>query len=175
MFKGVAIVGNLLTFDLGSCPPCECSLVWRETPPWAELELQLSAGDCQHPCPETVQQGGTSGSRNQSVLSRDLCRVPECLRGSWSRLQRQGHRHRGSEGTDRAVTPATGVCVPQTWERHNTRGCFPMFCWACHVMCSEEILLCLRVFCCLWLSLTSTFPCWGKQINILRVTPHCKR
>lgn len=44
---------------------------------------------------------------------------------------------------------------------------------------SEEVITSLEgplmPFCCLWPSLTCAFPCWGNQMNILRVTPHSKK
>lgn len=169
MFKGVARAGNLFTFDLGSCLPCECSLGCRDSLGWVRAAAQCRG--LQHPCPETVQQGDTWGLGVRVCWAETFAEFRSCwgaagagCRGRDTQpLELRGHRQ-STHDIHGDLCPTDLGKAQHTWLFSHV---------LLDMVCSEEVLLCLRVFCCLWLSLT--FPCWGKQMNILRVTPRCKR
>lgn len=128
--------------------PGECG----DTPSWAvSYSCTSQSRDCQNPCPEIDQRGETSSSVNQSLLRQG----PTVLQ--LEQLERQRHpelRRWSCTGGGQSQQPQRFVYLTDLGKggRYLAVFTFFFFCWTCHVVCSEEVLLCLRVFYCLFVA-----------------------
>lgn len=186
--KGVAIVSRVICLqilDLRNHLSCECSLVWRDSCLGYELRLHLTMQGL----PAPLSWGASrrrdiklykSKSAETQTFAEAHCTSEAAGAGCRDRATRLPElRTQSCTGGGQSQQPQRFLYLTNLGKsrRYMAVFTFSLLDMPCGGLRRGITLLegLLLPFCCLWLSLTCTFPCWGNPMNILRLTPCCKK